>query len=101
VLNADNQPLSGATVVLVPEPRRRDQSRLYDEASTDQYGHFQLRGIAPGEYKLFAWEEIERGAYRDPDFLRRHEKRGEVVRLAEGEAKSISLTVIAAEDTFF
>jgi len=101
VLNADNQPLSGATVVLIPEPRRRDQSRLYEAASTDQYGHFQLRGIAPGEYKLFAWEEIERGAYRDPDFLRPHEKRGEVVRLAEGETKSLSLTVIPTEETPF
>ncbi len=64
-------------VVLVPDPSRRDQSHLYRKVATDQFGHYLLRGIAPGDYKLFCWDEVEDGAREDPDFLRAYEDRGE------------------------
>lgn len=31
-----------------------------------------MRNVARGDYKLFAWEDIEPGAYNDPDVLRRY-----------------------------
>jgi hypothetical protein len=99
VSNDEGQPVSGASVVLVPEMRRRDQGRFYKTTSTDQYGNFQLRGITPGEYVIFAWEEIEGGAYRDPDFLRPFEKRGQSLRVQEGQAANVTLEVIAARDS--
>jgi protocatechuate 3,4-dioxygenase beta subunit len=51
----------------VPEPSRRTQYTLFKEQTTDQYGHFELRGIAPGDYKLFSWEEAESGAWEIPN----------------------------------
>jgi uncharacterized surface anchored protein len=54
--------------VLVPELSQRDNSQKYKTASTDQYGHFDLHGIAPGDYKLFSWVEVEMGAWEDPEF---------------------------------
>jgi hypothetical protein len=68
VLN-DDKPFSGATVVLVPGSDRRKEERLYKSTTTDQNGQFSVRGIAPGDYKLFAWEGIEEGAHQDPEFL--------------------------------
>lgn len=97
VVDAEGQPVSGAQVVLVPEARRRDRRDLYRTAATDQYGQFRLRGIAPGEYELYAWEEVEPGAYRDPDFLRRYQEHSEAVRLREGEFKSLTLKVISTQ----
>ena len=39
-----------------------------------------FRGIAPGEYKIFSWEEVEDGAWEDPDFLKLFEQKGVPVR---------------------
>jgi hypothetical protein len=97
VLTEEDKTFSGATVVLVPEGRRREESRYYKTTITDQNGGFTLRGIPPGDYKLFAWEEIERGAYRDPAFLRRFEDRGESVEVEEGGRLSVRLKIIPSE----
>ena len=58
VFGEQKQPFSGASVVLVPDPPYRSRTELYKTTTTDQTGGFTLRGIAQGEYKLFAWEEI-------------------------------------------
>jgi Carboxypeptidase regulatory-like domain len=50
VRDADGLPLPGVPVVLIPELSRRENYQLYKSQSTDQYGHFDLRGIAPGDY---------------------------------------------------
>ena len=61
----------GATVVLIPqEKERRDQQNYYKMIMSDQLGAFSLTGVPPGEYKLYAWEDIEAGAYMDPDVLK-------------------------------
>jgi protocatechuate 3,4-dioxygenase beta subunit len=96
VLTEEQQAFSGASVVLIPEGRRRRDPHFYKTVTTDQNGHFALRGIPPGDYKLFAWEEVEPGAYQDANFLRLHEKRGKAVRLQEADRLSERLEVIPA-----
>jgi hypothetical protein len=96
VLSEDNLPVSGATVVAVPDAPRRARPMWYKTATTDQFGRFALKGLAPGDYKIFAWEEIEPGAYQDPDFIRPLEQKGLDVRVGEGEVKSAELKVIPA-----
>jgi hypothetical protein len=98
VLTEDQQPFAGAQVTLVPAPRRRERSEYYKSTTTDQYGRFTLRGIPPGEYKLFAWEEIERGAQRDAEFLKPFEDRGHEIRLREGEYASAELKLIRTSE---
>jgi len=95
VLNAEDQPATGAAVVLVPE--QRGHWRLYKENTTDQYGRYHIKGIAPGDYKLFAWEDVENGAYEDPEFLKGFESRGEGVTIGEGGHESKQLKLIAGE----
>ena len=94
VADSDGLRAVGVRVVLVPEPSRRTQSTLFKEQTTDQYGHFELRGIAPGDYKLFSWEEAESGAWEDPEFLKPFEGTGEKITLQEGDQKTINLTAI-------
>ncbi len=69
VMNSRQEPLSNRTVVLVPDLRTRHRTDLYKTISTDTAGRFQFRGVPPGDYKLFAWEDVERGAWLDPGFL--------------------------------
>jgi protocatechuate 3,4-dioxygenase beta subunit len=99
VLNADEQTVSAARVVLVPDESRRAQSRFYRDASTDQYGRFTIKGIAPGGYKLFAWEDVEDGAYENPEFLKQFEALGEPKSIREGSRESAQLKLIPAQTT--
>ncbi len=98
VVMKDQQPFSGARVILIPELSRRTLDRFYKETSTDQYGRFTLRGIIPGDYKLFSWETVEEGAYRSPDFLRSYEDRGQAVHVDEGGHLAQQLRLIPAGD---
>jgi len=97
VVVSEQQGFDSALVALVPEPRHRGKTRLYKTTTTDQYGHFTLRGIAPGDYKLFAWENIEAGAYQDADFLQLYEERGETLRVVEAGRHTARLKLISAD----
>ena len=93
-----SQPAPGAMVVLVPqEKERRDQQQYYRTANTDQNGTYTLKSVVPGEYKLFAWEDIEPGAYMDPEFLKPVESKGEALTLRESDRKSVTITLIPAD----
>jgi protocatechuate 3,4-dioxygenase beta subunit len=99
VADSDGLRAVGVRVVLVPEPSHRTQYTLFKEQTTDQYGHFELRGIAPGDYKLFSWEEAESGAWEDPEFLKPFEEKGEKITLQEGDQKTLNLTTIRTKTT--
>lgn len=99
VFDKDHQPVTSATVVLVPEESRRSRLDLFRTANSDQYGHYVLRGIPPGTYKIFAWEAIDYGAYQDPDFLKSYEDQGRTLQLAPGERSSPELKVIPVAKT--
>ena len=100
VLNEDDQPVSGAQIVLVPEERHRKQRYLYKDITSDQNGGFSLRSIKPGTYKIFAWEDVEKGAWEDPEFLRAYEKSGEPCRIRESSALNLELRLIPAAGDF-
>jgi carboxypeptidase family protein len=94
VLTSDSLPAVGVLVVLVPEPRLREQSSNYTTAKTDQNGHFLLKGILPGDYNLFSWDSVEEGDWYDADFLKPFEDKGVSIHLDEGDHKSIGLSLI-------
>jgi hypothetical protein len=55
VTDKDGLPAAGVWVVAVPDQARRFNFRLFKSQTTDQYGHFDLHGLTPGNYKLFSW----------------------------------------------
>jgi protocatechuate 3,4-dioxygenase beta subunit len=80
----DDHPVADATVVAVPEEKYRKLPDRFGIGSTDQHGHFTIRGVAPGSYTLYAWQDLEDGVYRDPDFLKSQEANGTAVKVEEG-----------------
>src|SRR5262249_46039772 len=56
VQDARGKATPNATAVLVPPPDRRDNRGLFRTVTSDSSGRFTIRNVAPGEYKLFAWE---------------------------------------------
>jgi uncharacterized protein (DUF2141 family) len=96
---ANQQPAAGATVVLVPQEQdRRAVFSFYKTTSTDQHGNFSFKNLTPGEYKVFAWEDIEPGAYADPNFIKPVESKGEAVTIKEGVAPPVQVTIIPVEE---
>jgi hypothetical protein len=93
-LDKDDKPVAGATVVLIPEAKLRSRRERYFEVETDQYGHFEIDGIIPGDYKALAWEDVEDGIWHDPDFVKSVESKGEPVTLKTGAHESTRLHVI-------
>jgi hypothetical protein len=95
VKDAGGLPAAGVWVVLVPEEAHRNEFRLFKQTTTDSYGRYNLRGIAPGDYKLFSWEPMdELYGWEDPDFLKPFESKGQSISLQEGDGKSFELVVI-------
>jgi hypothetical protein len=96
VTDHDSLPAPGVWVVLIQDAAHASQHRLYKQQTTDQYGHFDLRGTPPGDYRLFSWDEVEEGAWEDPDFLKLFEVKGlgERVTVQDGDTKSINIVTI-------
>jgi hypothetical protein len=87
-------PAAGATVVLVPDEARRSVSMFFKTGTTDQTGAFNVKGVAPGEYTVYAWESIESGAWQNPDILKLVDGRGERVKIAKNGTETVQLRVI-------
>jgi len=88
------QPMVNVTVVLIPDAPMRQRGDRYKTARTDTTGQFFMQGIAPGDYKIFAWEEIEDGIWMNADFMRVDETRGKIVHIEEGRSETLDVTVI-------
>ncbi len=82
VLDGNLLPVSGATVALVPQDQHRQNTAIYKSARSDAAGRFLLTGIAPGTYKLFAWDSIPPGAYRNATFMSQYEDQGVAVNVS-------------------
>jgi len=94
VVNTQQQALANRTVVLVPDFRLRQRSDLYKVVSTDNTGRFRMQAVTPGEYKLFAWENVEPDAWQDASFIATYENAGRPIHIYEGTSESLQLPVI-------
>ncbi len=96
VLREDGLPASGAAVVLVSDHFRQSQFSGYHERSTDQYGHFIIRGVPPGTYHVYSWQSIDYADYTDPEFLKPLEQKAQTISISENEKKSLQLSLLPA-----
>jgi hypothetical protein len=95
VTNESGNPIQGATVVLVPDSAsRRDSPQAYRPAQAFQQGRYTLSALAPGKYKIFAWEKIEANAWMDPEVLRAAESKAKTVVISEGSSEIIDLKAL-------
>lgn len=89
------QAAASATIVVIPEGERQQNPARYSKiANADQNGAFNLKGLIPGEYRVYAFSEIEPGAWMDPEFLKPFESKGERVSLKENARESLQLKLI-------
>ncbi len=82
----------GATVALVPEPAR-GKVQFYQHTTTDAYGKYQFRGVAPGRYTVIAWWDDPPCEVYDLEALEACREHGKPVEVREGETKMVNLAV--------
>jgi hypothetical protein len=92
--NDQQAPALNATIVLVPELPLLHRWDLYRNVATDLNGRFKLSGIAPGDYKVFAWEEVEENRWTDPQFVAPNEFRGKFVHIEPSGTENLEVIVI-------
>jgi hypothetical protein len=94
----DGKAAADVTVGMLPNTTsaRGYRTDMHRTILTDADGHFQIRGLPPGDYKIFAWEDADKDAIMDLDFVRSYEEKGIRLEIADGEKKSIELNVIPA-----
>jgi Carboxypeptidase regulatory-like domain len=87
-----------ATVVLVTAAAElRRSSAMVRAVSTQDHGVFVFKGVRPGSYKLFAFEDVEPFAWLDAEVMKPVESLGEAVSVSEGERVVRQLVTIPAE----
>ena len=94
VKDRNGEPLAGARVALVPASNQALRAFHYRTAFTLESGTFELRGIAPGAYQLFAWTEVEGSAFRDPEFLQPFANRGKAIEMTLRTKITTDITAI-------
>jgi protocatechuate 3,4-dioxygenase beta subunit len=97
VRDAKGQPVKDATVTLVPaaESRRKFAVRTSFQATESRYAPFE--GVPPGEYMLFAWDEIADGAEMNADLLHAYEDHGVRISVKPGQAITVDAPLISTE----
>jgi hypothetical protein len=88
-------PVPAVTVALVPASAAQEKRfSIYRSATSDSAGKIHLDNVVPGDYKIYAWESVENGAWTDPNFMRAYQNNGTAVRITEGGHAAIGVRVI-------
>lgn len=101
VLSAAGAELSGqveggraTTVLLAPQGDNAAVLSFYAVTGVDEKDAFHFRGLTPGVYKLYAFDDMEQGAWMDPNFLTPFAGQGTEVELQEGPNAAVSVPLI-------
>lgn len=95
VKNSDH-PGARPKVVLIPDSGQAE----YDTRMGvfDQRGAFAIDAIAPGEYHLYAFEDVPDGSWLHPDLRAQIQAKGIALYFEEGDRKSVEVPMIGRSE---
>jgi protocatechuate 3,4-dioxygenase beta subunit len=99
VQTASGQPAAATEITLAPAEEYGGRADLLKRASTDAFGNFHLKDVAPGEYQVFAWEsDPDGGSVRSAEFRKPFESKSAAVTVGPKDKASVQLSVITDDD---
>ena len=96
VVDSNNQPVPNVGVMAIPDESRRKRWDLYDGGRTDDRGHFELRGLAAGDYSVVAAQDLDMDDRFDVDTMTKFAQEGTRVRLEDADHKTVQLNPSAS-----
>ena len=81
-------------VLAAPDGEFSNVLSFYSVANSDEKGHFKLKHLTPGRFKLYAFEVLDYCAWCDPDFLKLFVAQGKPVQITEGVNPSKEIRLI-------
>ncbi len=91
VKNGKDELVAGATVLLIPKEEWTGMTDQIRTAKTAAQGDYQFAALAPGEYEIYAFEEIEDGAWFDPEVRKRFHSEAKTVKVEKGSPSKMEL----------
>jgi hypothetical protein len=70
---------------------------LYRTSNSGAEGKISFANVPPGDYKLFAWEEIKQGAWQDVAYMEKFEDKGRLVHIEKAGASNETIQVIKSD----
>ncbi len=86
-----------AGILLAPAGQYSTVTRFFYDAVADDSGKFELKGIAPGKYKIFALEKLTAAEFKTPEAAAQLDPLGEEIELAEGARLELHPKLIPVE----
>ena len=97
VQNEKGEVLTGTMVTLWPKTPDSSPSGGVRFGFTDENGAWKFQGLGPGDYRVAAWEDLDRGLAEGADFLSRFASDAVAITLSEGGQESKDLKPIPAD----
>ena len=98
VQNGDGEPAPGVVITLVPDEAHQGRQDLHYQFGADEKGKFDYRDIAPGDYKVYAWEGPDMEVVQSPEFEKAFESRATAISVQSAGHVTIQLKSISAAD---
>jgi len=98
VQDRSGKPAAGAWITLAPRDDSASRRDRLNQTSADQNGSFQFRDVAPGEYRVFAWEDPDMNLLYAPEFRKLFESKAASVNIGSNGKESVQVTMISSEE---
>jgi hypothetical protein len=85
VIGADGQLAPSAILLLRSDGKAAN-------ANIQTGGHFKLQNLAPGDYTIYAWDDLSAVEYANPDWMRRYAGSGIPAIVTPGQNTQVKLT---------
>jgi hypothetical protein len=95
VQNAGGDPVARARVNVIAYGDHSNRGDLNRFGFTDDKGEFKIKDVPPGDYKVFAWEDVPVGAPQDPEFRKPFEKQAAAIRMQPNGHEKVQVTAIS------
>jgi hypothetical protein len=92
VTDSAGQPVPHAVVAVLPDDRSHVHMHLTGNA--DETGRFEIFSVGPGDYRLYAWTEVEGAAWRNAEFMQAYDELGTPVTVEAGESATVDAVVL-------
>ena len=95
VRNSKSDLVPRARVDAIPDGDHTRRPDFYRTTFSDEKGRFKIKDLPPGQYQMFAWENVPDGAPHDPEFRKPFGKQAVEVTIPPSARVNLNMTAIS------